>query len=348
MNSQKHQVTFLLIVLALVAIVSFFVFAPFLQVLAVAMMAAVVTHRFHRRLTSLLGGMNGLAAFLTVLAVAILLLLPFTLLGTQVFTEAAKLYHVISANSDSYFVNFEQSISKPLQALIPGFEFKTNVYAQQALSWLTGNLGKVFSGTVEVIMSVLLFLVAFYYFLKDGKSFAESLMAMSPLADSHDQQVFKRMESAIDSMVRGQLLVAIIQGFLTGIGFTVFGVPNPAVWGCLAALCALVPGLGTSLVNIPAVIFLFAVGRTWPGVGLLIWASLAVGLIDNALGPILIGKGAKIHPLFVLFSVLGGLTFFGPLGFLLGPLVVSLLFALLDLYRVLVMKEPAILTTRLD
>jgi len=338
----------LFVILAIVFVVAFLVYAPFLQILAVAAMAAVVTHRFHRRLTILLRGMNGLSAFLTVLAVATLLLTPIAFLGTQVFAEAVTLYHNITTNGDVYFRTLERALAQSMQGIIPNFTFNANTYVQQALTWLTGNLGKLFSGTVEVIADLLLFLVAFYFFLKDGKRFTASIMALSPLPNRYDQKVFDRMEQAVDSMVRGQLLVALIQGFLTGIGFAIFGVPDPAVWGCLAALCALVPGIGTSLVSVPAIIFLFATGKTWPAVGLMIWAGTAVGLIDNALGPFLIGKGARIHPLFVLFAVLGGLAFFGPLGFLLGPLTISLLFALLDLYGLLILKDQSILTEKTE
>jgi predicted PurR-regulated permease PerM len=342
------QTTFLFIALAIVIALSFMVYAPFFQVLAVAAMAAVVTNRFHRRLTTLLHGWDGLSAFLTVLAVVTLVLVPVLLLGNQVFDEALNLYHNLSVNGDQYFKTFEKAFSEPFKGIAPNFTFSFGTYATQALNWFTNNLGSLFSSTVEVVANVLLFLVAFYYFLKDGKRFSKSLMALSPLVDRYDQEVFDRMEGAVVSIVRGQLMVAMIQGTLTGVGFTLFGVPNPAVWGCMAAICALVPGVGTSLVNIPAVIFLFATGHTLPGFGELIWASTAVGLIDNAIGPYLIGRGAHVHPLLVLFAVLGGVSFFGPMGFLLGPLTVSLLLALLDLYRLLILKERAILTTRLE
>lgn len=339
MNQKNLQTSFLFLALAIAVVLAFFVYAPFVQVLAVAAMAAVVTHRFHDRLSKLLNGRTGLSAFLTVLAVVTLFLIPVAFLGTKVFSEAGDLYHSITTNRDVYLDNIESLITRATQELLPGFTFSLDAYAQQALTWLTGNLGRFFSGTIEAIVGFLLFIIGFYYFLKDGKRFARSVMDLSPLPDRFDQDVFDRLEAAIDSMVRGQLLVALIQGLLTGFGFALFGVPNPAVWGCLAALCALVPGVGTSLVNVPAVVFLFATGDTWPAVGLLLWAGTAVGLIDNALSPFLIGKGAKIHPLWVLFAVLGGLAFYGPLGFLLGPLTLSLLFALLDVYRLLILKR---------
>jgi predicted PurR-regulated permease PerM len=174
--------------------------------------------------------------------------------------------------------------------------------------------------------------------LKDGRRFVKSLIALSPLADKYDQQIFDRMTVAINSVLRGQLFVALIQGFLSGLGFYIFGVPNPALWGTVAAVCALVPGVGTSLVLIPVIAYLFLSGSYLPAFGETIWGAFGVGLIDNLLGPTLVGKGARVHPLFILFSVIGGIVLFGPMGFLLGPLTVSLLYALLDIYELLILK----------
>ena len=118
------------------------------------------------------------------------------------------------------------------------------------------------------------------------------------------------------------------------VGFWIFGVPNAILWGSFAAIAALIPGIGTALVLTPAILFLFARGEIFSAIGLLAWGVGVVGLIDNFLGPRLMGRGIELHPLIILLSVLGGIGFFGPIGFLLGPLIVSLFFALLDIYSV--------------
>jgi predicted PurR-regulated permease PerM len=346
MSTQRLQYSFLLVMLGLAFVVGFVLFRPFLGTLSVAAMAAVVAHPLKEYVTKLTRLHGGLSSFLTVLIVVILILTPVAFLGYQVFTEAANLLTGLSANRDAYLGTLERILFSPIREFLPGFTIESETYLRQGLSFLTGNLGRLFSGTVEVVAGIFLFLIAFYYLLKDGPNFVRSFIALSPLSDRYDQDVLDRMSLSINSMVRGQLLVALIQGFLAGLGFWVFGIPNPALWGSLTAICALIPGVGTSLVLIPIIIFLFATEQFWPGVGLSLWGALAVGLIDNLLGPMLIGRGAKIHPLFVLFAVLGGLTLYGPLGLLLGPLTISLLFALLDIYRVLVLKERPILTEK--
>ena len=126
--------------------------------------------------------------------------------------------------------------------------------------------------------------------------------------------------------------MALIQGILTAVGFTFFGIPNATLWGSVAAITALIPGIGTALVLLPAILYLYFSGETLFAVGLLLWGMTAVGLVDNFLGPKLVERGMRLHPFLILLSVLGGVGFFGPLGFLLGPLVLSLLFALIEIY----------------
>jgi predicted PurR-regulated permease PerM len=156
---------------------------------------------------------------------------------------------------------------------------------------------------------------------------------MSPLLDMYDERIFTKVDTAIHSIVRGSLVIGLIQGILTGVGFWVAGIPNPALWGSVAAIAAFIPGVGTSLVLGPGIIYLFITGSTVAAVGLLAWAVFAVGLIDNFLSAHLVQRGVAVHPFIILLSVLGGLAFFGPIGFILGPLVIAFLIALLDIYR---------------
>lgn len=349
MRPQRLQSAFLFVALGLSLVLAFILLRPFLSVIVVSAMAAVVAYPLKMRIAGLFRGRaNGVSSFLTLLIVVVLILTPVIFIAYQVFTEALVLYANLSDNRDQYFETLGRVVFEPLQRLLPGFAFDVPGAIKQGLTLLTANFGRLFSGTIEVFVDLVLFLIAFYYFLKDGPKFARGFMALSPLHDKFDQDVFDRMSLAINSMVRGQLLVAVLQGFLTGLGFAFFGVPSPALWGSLAAICALVPGVGTSLVLVPGILFLFATGQTVPGLGLLAWGAVAVGLVDNLLGPTLIGKGAKIHPLFVLFAVLGGLALYGPMGFLLGPLTVSFVFALLDIYRLLILREEPILTESKD
>ncbi len=157
-------------------------------------------------------------------------------------------------------------------------------------------------------------------------------VVLSPLSHEDDEILFGRLERAINSVIKGNLSIALIQGIIAAVGFTIFGLPNSVIWGTLTAFAALIPGVGTSLVVIPAVIYLFFASGMFPAIGLLVWGVLAVGLIDNFLGPKLIGSGMRLHPLFVLFAVLGGISLFGAIGIFLGPLTLAFLVALVSVY----------------
>jgi predicted PurR-regulated permease PerM len=212
------------------------------------------------------------------------------------------------------------------------FSVDFNQYLKQGLNWLLQRLGPLFSNVTKIMVSVFVFLVTLYYLFKDGQKLKGAIVALSPLQDTHDETIFNKLALAINSVIKGNLAVALIQGILTAVGFTIFGVPNAALWGSVAAIAALIPGIGTALVLIPAILFLFLSGKTLFAVGLLLWGLTAVGLVDNFLGPKLVERGMRLHPFIILLSILGGIGFFGPLGFLLGPLILSLLFALLEIY----------------
>jgi predicted PurR-regulated permease PerM len=161
------------------------------------------------------------------------------------------------------------------------------------------------------------------------------------LDNKYDEHIFTRIKKTITTIVKGVLLIAIIQGCLAGLGMWIFGVPNPTLWGTVSAVVSLVPGLGTAIIFIPAVAYMFVVGNTAYAIGLLLWGALIVGLVDNFLGPYLYSRGAEINPLVMLFSVLGGLSLFGPIGFIFGPIIVALFFTLIEIYQTIILGKKS-------
>jgi predicted PurR-regulated permease PerM len=257
-------------------------------------------------------------------------------LGIQILQEAQELYSsVTEGGGKDNILNAVKEITDYLQKHIPvpvEFSFDFDKYIEHGLGWLLGNIGSVFSNLAKMLLNLFIFLIALYYLLKDGEILKKRIDEISPLAEADDEKIFNIIKSAINSVIKGNLTIAVIQGVMTAAGFAIFGVPNAVLWGSVTAISALIPGIGTSIILIPAILFLFLRGDILPGVGLLIWGGGAVGLIDNFLGPKLMGRGMKMHPLIILLSVLGGIGLFGPIGFLLGPLAVSLLFAFIEIY----------------
>lgn len=345
MTHSHIQTYFFLIVLSAVLVLTFFIFLPYLNALIVAGVLAVIFRPLYRILKRKVSFSSGLASLVTILVVLIAIITPLVFLGTQIFHEARNVYFSIISDGGSSFWSHIENLLSAIPGddawstnLIASFRADTQQYLGQLLSWMLGHFDTVFASVSRTIVSLFVGLIALFYFLKDGTALKQKMIDLSPLSTAYDRQIFNRLQTAVNSVIRGQLVIAVIQGILTGIGLSIFGVPNPALWGLLAMFAALIPGIGTSLVLIPSIIYLFATGTVGHGVGLLIWSVLAVGLIDNFLGPRLISKSIQVHSLLILLSILGGVGLFGPIGFFAGPLVVSLLFALLDIYKSLILN----------
>ncbi len=335
--------TILLGALALVLLI----FKPFLAPLALAAIFAVILRPVFNRLYEYVGKSRAVAGLATLVVAFVLILTPLALVAAQLVVEARDLYTSLAgANSYGFIQNLLEQGAALVSQFMPGVAIdpqsviaEIDTYAKQALQYVISHLGGVISGASGLLLDLFIFLIALYYLLKEGPAIKRTIVELSPLYDSDDQFVFKKLEVAVNSVVRGSLLVALIQGTIATLGYLLFGVPNAFLWGSTTAIAALIPGVGTALVLGPIVLYLFVTGAAGPAFGLLLWGVVAVGLIDNLLGPKLIGRGAELHPLLILLSVLGGLAFFGPVGLFLGPLTVSLFLTLLSIHAHTLIKE---------
>ena len=337
MNHQKLELYFLLIFIFTAFSLVFFIFKPFLYALILAIVFSVIFNPVYKKALIVTRGKNGLAALLSIISVLAVVILPVAFLSVQIFNEATWLFSFIKQNENA--INLPNTIKNYLQntfgfslPLLKDFSFDFNKYLGQGLSWLLQYLGFIFTNITKILISFFIFLIAIYYSFKDGQKLKKAVIDLIPLRNIYGEMILDKLSLAINSIIKGNLMIAIIQGVLTAIGFIIFGVPNATLWGTVAAITALIPGIGTSLVLIPAILYLFFTKELFFAAGLLIWGITAVGLIDNFLGPKLVGRGMNLHSFFVLLSVLGGISFFGPLGFLFGPLALCLLFALFEVY----------------
>ena len=327
-----------------VVVLAILIFLPFLTPIVYAIALAVIfgpVYRFILRVFSNRKERSTFGALVTVILIAIVVLIPGFFIVTKLYAEIQDMYYYLTEESGrSSIITFLNSASDWFSNILfnvyqPISFDSLNVteYFQQALEWGFSHVDTLFTGVGKVFTGIMIAFFALFYFLRDGREFKKEIITLSPLSTDDNEKIFKRLEQAIFSIVAGSLIVGIIQGILTGIGFSIFHVPNPAIWGSVATIAALVPSLGTSLVLIPGILYLFFTGSTFYALGLLIWGLLGVGLVDNFLGPVLINRGMKTHPFIILLSVIGGFSFFGISGFILGPLVFAFLFALLEVYK---------------
>ncbi len=332
-STQNYFLVFLIIVLL---VVSYFVFKPFLGAFILAIVFAVVFFPFHKRILKRMQNYPSVASALSTITIVFFIVIPVTILSSQLIGEATNLYHAISVPDLQN--NLPNSVVKNFDRIAKIFPEIKNLpsdlgyYLKQGLQLMVSNFSILFSSIAKILIGIFVFTISLYYLLRDGESLRKIVILVSPFADVDDETILNKLHLAVNSVFKGSLTIALIQGFLTAFGFAIFGIPNFVFWGTIAGICSLIPSLGTSLIIIPGAIYLFLSGLNLQALGLVLWGACAVGLIDNLLGPKLIGKGIAVHPLLILFSVLGGISFFGPIGFILGPLFVTLFFSLVEIY----------------
>lgn len=316
----------------IISVLSILIFWPFLIPLALATVVAILIYPIYIKIERYLKSKN-LAASVSILLLVILIITPLALVANQIINEAQSLYVTVSSGSTVSLDLLNSKVDTVVHKYAPEYNFDAKQYLAGFTSWIIEKLGGLFSGTLDFVLKLFLTLIALFYFLRDGEDFKKQIMTLSPLSDDKDKFVSASIKSSIKSVLLGSLAIAVVQGTLTGLGFTLFGVPNSTLWGTVAGICSLIPGIGTALVWIPAVGYLYFYGNAGMWVVQLLWSVFFVGLIDNFLAPFIINKGVNVHPLLVLFSILGGIQFFGPEGFLFGPLIVSLLFVFIRITK---------------
>ncbi|HAO64692.1 TPA: hypothetical protein DCQ44_01790 [Candidatus Taylorbacteria bacterium] len=333
MNQKRIQVVFFLVLLGLGILMGYMVYKPFLNVIILALVLAILLYPLYERVLKSFSGKSKLAAAVVIILAIVFILTPLVLLSLQIFNQSRDVYMELQGSHVDYLQKAITTIEKPVQVYFPQFTFDLRGFLQQIVAWIGGNAGNIISSTGQALLGLFLVFITLFFFLKDGRKFLDYMVKLSPLDDAYDVKIFHRIGSMISSVVRGVLLIAIIQAVLVGIGFMIFGVPNAALWGTVTVIASLLPFVGTALVVVPGIAFLLLSGNLIGAIGLAVWGILLVGLIDNLLMPVLYGRSTQVHPLIILFAVLGGIYTFGPLGFLVGPMMISFLIAILEIYR---------------
>lgn len=317
---------------------TFFIFRPFWIVLVLSIAFSIILYPIYEWLKKR-GLPSWLASLLTVLLFMMVLLGPILGIGVLVFNQSQDVYtEVVSGQNVGSFID---SIDNTINKILPtGITFDIKEKALDFTLLVSNNVARIFSTTLFAFFSLVLIFLSIFYFLKDGAKWRQALIELSPLADKDDRKIIVRLESAVNGVLKGYLLIAIVQGILMGVGFWIFGIPNGALWGTVAAIASLVPMIGTAFISVPAIIFLFVTGHDVAALGFLIWSIVVVGMVDNLLNPLIVGSKINIPPLFILFAVLGGIAVLGPVGILVGPLAVSLLYTLISIYKNEFRQDP--------
>jgi len=333
METTKTEKYFLFVLLAIVLVLTLAILFPFLTIFILASSFAVVINPIYLWIKKYITkGNNGLASLITILIFLFVLCVPLFFTGNTIFNQAQNTYKSVALNGNPSL--FIQKIDIYINGILPkGFTFDTYGKIASLISFLTSKIGNIFTYTFNTIIMLVLMIFTMFYILKDGSNLKEKLIKILPLSEKNIKEIISDLKNAINRVIKGSFLIAVIQGILAWLGFWFFGIPNPALWGVVAGMTSLIPNIGTSMVTIPSIIFLYFTGLPLHALGLFLWAMLIVGTIDNILSPYIISKNTEIPPILTLFSILGGVALMGPVGILIGPLTISLLYSLVTIYR---------------
>jgi predicted PurR-regulated permease PerM len=322
---------------------------PFIEVVLWAVVLVIVFYPIHRRIQTRVGS-PGWSALLSCLLVIFVILVPLTLLTFAVVNELSDFAQMLQPKQDGTggaagaaagLLDPNSPYLGPVVRWVGQYYDLSKLGSQEFIAErLKGVSGALASrtlgfvgGAVGFIVEVFFVIFTMYYLFRDGERLRAAAYDMMPLSDVKAREILDRTGEVIGASVYGVLVIAVIQGVLGGLAFWVLGLPSPLLWGVVMIFLSMIPMLGSFIVWVPAAIYLGLTGH-WPkAVMLAVWGALVIGSVDNFLRPKLVGERTRLHELLVFFSVLGGLQVFGVLGIVLGPVIVAITIALLDVLR---------------
>lgn len=333
MHTTQTERHFIFVLLVIVLLITLAILYPFLTVIILSGAFAVVLTPIYKWINKhIVKGVPWLSSIITILLFLIVLCVPIIIVGNAVFNQTQNAYYSIANNGGAD--RLIHSLDNSINSILPeGISFDTSTKITNFIMSLSNNFASIFATTMNSIAMFIVMVFALFYLLKDGEEWKKGLISILPLSEENTKKILNSLSSSINRVLKGSFIIAIAQGFLAWVGFMIFGVPNAAIWAVVSGIASFVPTLGTSIVSVPAIIYLFATGMQLQALGLLLWSMLLIGTIDNLLSPYIISKDTNIPSIFILFSILGGVSLMGPVGIIIGPLVLSLLYSLVSIYK---------------
>jgi predicted PurR-regulated permease PerM len=336
---------FFFLLFSLILYGAFLILTPFLTGITWAVILAILVYPVHAWLLRRFRGRASLAAITVIVAITCVVIAPGFELARFLTEETILLVHSIRTLLEEG--GKQEWLAKPSVQLVMGWWERVSFYLvdfninwKEMLAQGAQSSSKVVVEYVKgIAQNILLFsvnfvimLVTLFFLLRDGKEFFGRLQRLLPMDREHQGRLFKNIVDAVLAVVHGSFVVAMVQGLLAGLAYYFLGVPFAVLWGVVTGFFALLPVGGSTIVSIPATIYLFLQGELVRAFVLLGWSLGVVGTVDNVLKPLLIGNRLGLPVLFLFFGILGGLALFGALGIVLGPVIFALLKALLDVY----------------
>jgi len=329
--------SFLMFCIIAILVICYKIFQPFLAIIVVATILATIFYHPYEQLVKVLRGRKNIAGVIMCLLVAILVIVPIT--NFMVYTAQRSI--------DTYDLTQEYLSEHDIPTIIKnelwdkynylglgGETIKTTVIeiAKKVNDWIVNGAGSIIKGTTNFIFSLLMIIFTMFFFFVDGGKMLERLMYWTPLPNKYDKEIFKKFKDVSYSTIISTFVTATMQGIIGAIGFMIVGVPAFFA-GIAMAFLSLLPYIGTAFVWFPVGVYLIIIGDVWQGIFLFVWGAGVVSVVDNLIRAYIIKDKAQVHPIFIIFSILGGIASFGFWGVIFGPLIISLAVTFIHIYE---------------
>ncbi len=330
----------LLLVVIFISALFLVMIRPFLMVIFLAGLFSAMVQPIYRKVTEWLNGRKSLASFTTLALFVLVILLPLTGLVGIITAQAIKV-----SRSVTPWVQEQLSRDPDVDSILHNLPFYDTIAQYQDTilqragelvskmsNFLVNSLSDFTLSTVNFLFLFFLFLYTMFFFIKDGGLLLNKILYYLPLQDKDECRILDRFTSVTRATLKGTLVIGILQGGLAGLAFWVIGIEAALFWATIMTVLSIIPAIGSGLVWFPAVVVLAISGRYIAAIGLFLFCALVVGSLDNFLRPRLVGHDTKMHDLFILFSTLGGLSMFGVVGFIMGPIFAALFVTIWEIY----------------
>ncbi len=332
------------ILLALATLALGWILLPLFGILLWAVIIAMLFVPVYRRLLPMLRRRRTPAALLTLLIALVMVILPLVFVAASMATEAAGLYQRLQSgetNPVRYFQVLFNSLPRGIRDVLDRFgmfnfdtvQRRLTLALSQGAQVMGGQVLDIGQNTFEFLASFMITLYLAFFMIRDGEVVVHALRRVLPLTVRHKQELLDKFITVVRATVKGNLLVAAIQGALGGLAFWYLGVGAAVLWAVLMAFLSLLPAVGAALVWVPVALYFFAMGAVWQAAALVAWGVLVIGLVDNLLRPMLVGKDTRMPDYVVMLTTLGGMAVFGIHGFVLGPTIAAMFIAVWQIFE---------------
>jgi predicted PurR-regulated permease PerM len=343
MNSPGLQRAVFLFLLAAVTVAFGWILLPFSGAVLWGVALAILFTPLYKRLLRKMPGRHNLSALATLTICFVIVIIPLTMVSLSLVQEVSLVTQKIRSGEINYARYFQQILGAVppwltnlldrfglgnVEAVLP----KIGQFATQGSQLIAGQALNIGQNTFDFLVSFALMLYLLYFLLRDGTELSKTVREALPMARPHTHHLLNKFTTVIRATIKGNVAVAATQGALGGLAFWFLGVQGALLWAVLMAFLSLLPAVGAALIWLPVALYFLATGESWQGVALIVYGVVVIGLVDNVLRPLLVGKDTQMPDYIVLMSTVGGMALFGINGFVIGPVIAALFMATWDLF----------------